>query len=281
MRGCIYIGHGKSDKGGYDSGAVNSRLSLHEFKICREIGKYAQAALMGYEGLAVDLVNYDGDLNLNQRIAHANRGGYDWIAEIHMNSFTGDAATGTESYYFAGTELGRKIADSVSREISREFGIPQRWNGVDDGGDKVTDYFGIVCKAKPAAVLIETMYISTDKEARLVMDASGQKRAGEAIARGIGAACQLPRKSERKYKVELYPLAEEEARSLAEAMRGFSETLPGLYTVAKPMDSGKAWKTQTAPISSKDRAEEIAQALRILAENKSGVTAKAYIILES
>ena len=38
---CIVVGHGKSKSGGYDSGAV--AFGYHEFKIAREIAKFAQA----------------------------------------------------------------------------------------------------------------------------------------------------------------------------------------------------------------------------------------------
>ena len=38
MNICISIGHGKSAKGGYDSGALGG--GYQEFKIGREIGKY-------------------------------------------------------------------------------------------------------------------------------------------------------------------------------------------------------------------------------------------------
>ncbi len=200
MKGCIYIGHGKSANGGYDPGAVNERLQLHEFKLCREIGKYAHAALKEYDGLTVDLVNEDGNLNLNERINHANKGGYDWIVEIHLNSFSSQTANGTEAYYYKGTESGRKIADNVCRELSEALGIVQRSNGVkgDDGGDKVTDYFGIVVRTKPAAVLVETLFISNDNEVKKIIDAAGQRKAGEAIARGIAAAFGLKKKDPEK-----------------------------------------------------------------------------------
>ncbi len=200
MKGCIYIGHGKSANGGYDPGAVNERLQLHEFKLCREIGKYAHAALKEYEDLTVDLVNDDGSLNLNERISHANKGGYDWIVEIHLNSFSSQTANGTEAYYYKGTEDGRKIADHVCRELSKALGIFQRSNGVkgDDGGDKVTDYFGIVVRTKPAAVLVETLFISNDNEVKKIINAEGQRKAGEAIARGIAAAFGLRKKEPEK-----------------------------------------------------------------------------------
>ena len=39
---CFIVGHGKSETGGYDSGAVSKDGKYHEFKIVKEIAKYAQ-----------------------------------------------------------------------------------------------------------------------------------------------------------------------------------------------------------------------------------------------
>ena len=46
MNICVSIGHGKSAKGGYDSGALGG--NYQEFKIGREIGKYIGEIFKGY-----------------------------------------------------------------------------------------------------------------------------------------------------------------------------------------------------------------------------------------
>ena len=88
---CILVGHGKSDSGGYDSGAVSLDGKYHEFRIAREISKYAA------DYLGCDLMNYEGNLNLRQRIRAVNAADYDFIAEVHLNAGGG---TGPEVYYY-------------------------------------------------------------------------------------------------------------------------------------------------------------------------------------
>ncbi|MFR2990850.1 MAG: N-acetylmuramoyl-L-alanine amidase [Acutalibacteraceae bacterium] len=80
MNICISIGHGKSAKGGYDSGALGG--NYQEFKIGREIGKYIGEVFKGYACTA-DVINYDATLYLTERIAHVNKHGYDLAIEIH------------------------------------------------------------------------------------------------------------------------------------------------------------------------------------------------------
>ena len=54
MKICISIGHGKSARGGYDSGAIGG--GFHEFRIARRIGFYIAEALKSY-GCDVSLIN--------------------------------------------------------------------------------------------------------------------------------------------------------------------------------------------------------------------------------
>ena len=64
MKICISIGHGKSARGGYDSGALGG--NYQEFKIGREIGKYIGEIFKGYDCKA-DVINYDATLYLTER----------------------------------------------------------------------------------------------------------------------------------------------------------------------------------------------------------------------
>ncbi len=95
---CFAIGHGKSAKGGYDSGATHA--GYHEFKIAREIGKYAQEYYNKHYNEHCDLMNYNGDLSLKQRIAKLQDNTYDLVAEFHLNAAGGQ---GTECYYHHNT----------------------------------------------------------------------------------------------------------------------------------------------------------------------------------
>ena len=92
MKICISIGHGKSARGGYDSGALGG--NYQEFKIGREIGKYIGEIFKGYDCKA-DVINYDATLYLTERIAHVNKHGYDLAMEIHLNAAGGSGKRGS------------------------------------------------------------------------------------------------------------------------------------------------------------------------------------------
>mgnify|MGYP002509495568 CR=1 FL=1 len=183
---CFIVGHGKSKNGGYDSGAVSG--GFHEFKIAREIAKHAQAYFNKHFSDHADLMNYDGDLYLTERIKKVNKADYDFIAEIHLNAGKG---TGTECFYYHGSPTGKKYADQICKQISSDLGVKQRSNGTDDGGDKIRlgksgkDYFAIIRDTKPCAVLIETVFIDTEADLAKVKTAEGQKKCGEAIAKAV------------------------------------------------------------------------------------------------
>lgn len=170
---CIIVGHGKSESGGYDSGAVSGRYQ--EFRIAKEIAKYAA------DYLGCDLMNYEGNLYLTERIAAVNRADYGFIAEIHLNAGGG---TGTECFYYDGSPTGLKVSKAVTDEISKEFSVRNR-------GAKVRlnkngkDYFAIIRDTRPTAILVETVFIDNANDVKLVSTAEGQKRCGEAIGRAL------------------------------------------------------------------------------------------------
>ncbi|MBO5858281.1 MAG: N-acetylmuramoyl-L-alanine amidase [Clostridia bacterium] len=172
---CIIVGHGKSANGGYDSGAVSPDGRYQEFRIAKEISKYAA------DYLGCDLMNYGGNLYLTERIAAVNKADYDFIAEIHLNAGGG---TGTECFYYNGSPTGLKVSKSVTEEISKEFSVRNR-------GAKVRlnksgkDYFAIIRDTRPTAILIETVFIDNADDVKLVSTKQGQKRCGEAIGRAI------------------------------------------------------------------------------------------------
>lgn len=186
---CIIVGHGTSSSGGYDSGAVSRDGKYHEFRIAREIAKYAS------EYLSCDLMNYKGEMYLTDRIKAVNAANYDFIAEIHLNAGGG---TGTETYYYHGSPTGKRAAEAICKEISQAFNIPNRGAKVKLGKNG-KDYFGIIRDTKPTAILVETVFIDTAKDLEKVGNSEGQRLCGEAIARGLTEALGLQR--DKKYKV--------------------------------------------------------------------------------
>lgn len=191
---CFIVGHGKSKNGGYDPGACAG--GCEEFQIAKGIAKYAQEHFNANYSETADLMNYNSNLYLTDRIKKVNASNYDFIAEVHLNAGGG---TGTECYYYHGSRKGQKYADKICDYISAALGIVQRASYGDDkafdtdkdGGDKTKlgssgkDYFGIIRDTKPCAVLIETVFIDTASDLAKVKTAAGQKKCGEAIAKAV------------------------------------------------------------------------------------------------
>ncbi len=202
---CFIAGHGKSKKGGYDSGAVSKDGKFHEFKIVKKIAKHAQTYYNSTYTEQADCMNYDGDLYLSERIKEANSNNYDFVAEIHLNAGGG---TGVECYYSKGNAKGQKYADMICKNISNTLGIKQRSNGKDDGGDKVKlnssgdDYFGIIRQTEMTSVLVECAFIDTELDLSRVNSTEGQKMCGEAIAKAVAEVRGLrPKVDADKIKV--------------------------------------------------------------------------------
>lgn len=189
MNICISIGHGKSAKGGYDSGALGG--NYQEFKIAREIGKYIGEVFKGYDCTA-DVINYDATLYLTDRIAHVNKHGYDLAMEIHLNASGG---TGSEVYYKHKSASGKKLAGAISKSIANTFGIRDRGAKVKINPSNGTDYFGFVRSCKCESLLIETVFIDTASDRKHVETAAGQKQCAEAIVKAIANFYGIKKKS--------------------------------------------------------------------------------------
>lgn len=189
MNICISIGHGKSAKGGYDSGALGG--NYQEFKIGREIGKYIGEIFKGYACTA-DVINYDATLYLTERIAHVNKHGYDLAMEIHLNAAHG---TGSEVYYKHKSASGKKLAGAISKSIANTFGIRDRGAKVKINPANGTDYFGFVRSCKCESLLIETVFIDTASDRKHVETAAGQRQCAEAIVSAIANFYGIKKKS--------------------------------------------------------------------------------------
>lgn len=233
---CFIVGHGKSKNGGYDSGAVSG--SYHEFKIAREIAKYATLYYNEHYSERAELMNYDGNLYLTERVKAVNKDSYDFIAEIHLNAGGG---TGSEAFYYNGSALSEKYAEAISKSIANVFGIRNRGAKVKLGKNG-KDYFGIIRDTKPCAVLVETVFIDTASDLYKVMNADGQKKCGEAIAKAVAEVRGL---TEKKTSVEVvkpiattskyFPAYTGEKISFADALReiGYDGSYASRKKIAK------------------------------------------------
>lgn len=173
----VCIGHGKSQSGGYDSGAVSA--GYQEFKLGREIGKCIGEELSKYN-CHVDVINYDADKNLSERIKYVNSKKYDLNMEIHLNAGGG---TGPEVYYKSRNKQGKALAAAISKSIATTFGLKDR--GAKTKVVNGKDYFGCVREIKCQSFLVETVFIDTKSDRDKVIYTSGQQQCAKAIATAV------------------------------------------------------------------------------------------------
>ena len=190
MKISVCIGHGKSQSGQYDSGAVAS--GYQEFKLARAIGKCLKQELSKYN-CTVDLINYDGDKNLAERIKYVNSKGYDLNMELHLNAGGG---TGPEVYYKHNSKQGKALATAISKSIATNLGLKDR--GAKTKLVSGQDYFGCVREIKCMSFLIETVFIDTKGDRDKVIYASGQDQCAKAIATAVAKYYGLGRKETPK-----------------------------------------------------------------------------------
>lgn len=190
MKISVCIGHGKSQSGQYDSGAVAS--GYQEFKLARAIGKCLKQELSKYN-CTVDLINYDGDKNLAERIKYVNSKGYDLNMELHLNAGGG---TGPEVYYKHNSKQGKALAAAISKSIATNLGLKDR--GAKTKLVSGQDYFGCVREIKCMSFLVETVFIDTKGDRDKVIYASGQEQCAKAIAAAVVKYYGLGRKETPK-----------------------------------------------------------------------------------
>ncbi len=185
MKILITIGHGTIEGGGYNPGAVAN--GYEEFKVAREIGKYCGAYLNNNFDVECDLWNYNGDLNLTQRISMLQDNKYDYVAEMHLNAGGG---AGSEVYAYSSTDRGFVVAQEICKELCSAFGWRNRGAKISGGN------YGIIDRTKPTANLVEICFIDSLDDIKKVADSKGQLKAGEKIAEGIAKGLGLKRKNQ-------------------------------------------------------------------------------------
>lgn len=229
----IVVGHGKSKTGGYDSGAVAN--GFHEFKLAKECAKYAKEYLNANYECQADLFNYAGDTYLTDRVAKFKDNTYALLAEIHLNAGGG---TGTEVYYSQASKgaLGQKAAEKISAQIASDFDIRNRGAKTRLRSDG-KDYFAIIRDTKPHAVLVETLFISSN-DVYLIDTATEQQKMGKSIAVGIANAMGLKAKVVTPSKpVENKPSEVETLNNTIKQLNAKIATLEGNY---KSLQESKA-----------------------------------------
>ncbi len=206
--------------GGKDSGAIGRKKKTKEKDIVLRIGKYLKELIDKDKTMRAIITRHDDRfIPLHVRAKIANDAGADLFISIHANASPKAKPRGCQTFFLARaknddaravaqlenaalqyedngpadtsvvnfilldmiqTEFQRESADLaelVQKEFEHRLKIPSR--GVDQAG------FVVLNKVYMPAVLVESAFISNEKEEKLLRKKSFQKKVAEAIYRSI------------------------------------------------------------------------------------------------
>lgn len=204
LRIALDAGHGGSDPGACSHGLVESRLNLEIAKSC-----YNELSL--YNGVAPYLVrSTDETVELMDRVTRARDIGHASVfVSFHINSAS-PGATGFEIYIQNSSSWkynlhleSAALAEKIRQELA-QFGFGYRgtkeWDHPSDRDPSghMADYLAVLRHSRYndiAAILIEHLFISNDKDAAFLSIIQNQWALGRADATGIAKQYNLSKET--------------------------------------------------------------------------------------
>ena len=168
--------------GGRDPGAVG--YGLREKDLALDIACKARDALAAYDVDVYMTRNADVDMELTERAALANRLAADIFVSIHCNAGGG---TGFESYVYPGASDRTQALQSAIHEHLGHFYDSY---GLTDRGRKSAN-FAVLRLTQMPAILLENLFIDTERDAAKLADSTFRQQIAGAIAGGLVEALGL------------------------------------------------------------------------------------------
>ena len=162
--------------GGIDPGCVWG--TLYESHINLSIAKKVQALLEQRGFLVLMTRTEDVDISLEERVRLANENHADLFVSIHQNSVENDTVShGVETHCDdRSMTLGQAIQDHVIAS-----------SGAEDRGINMDANLYVVREANMPSCLVETGFLTADRERDLLTDDAYQQKLAAGIADGISA----------------------------------------------------------------------------------------------
>lgn len=163
-------GHGGKDPGSQGFGQVEKHLSL-------DLAKRIEKVLVG-KGVTVSLTRTaDNYVELVDRAEVANKEPKSIFVSLHFNAHADRSINGTETFYWPGSDEGRKLASFIQSELGRR--LVTRNRGFKPERLKVLE------ETEGTAVLIECGFISNRWECQRCGADWFRQILAEEIAQGI------------------------------------------------------------------------------------------------
>lgn len=169
-------GHGGTDTGCSRDGVMESEINL---ELARRLSGKLQG--LGFETMLLREDN-ETDMSLEDRVARAEAQKADIYVSIHQNAYDEDVddIKGVETWYYGGTDGGKRLAELVHQ------GAIEKTGAVDRGLQDTAELYVIKNTSMPAC-LIETSFLSSRSERGLIITGEYQDKMAEGIANGINA----------------------------------------------------------------------------------------------
>lgn len=163
-------GHGGPDEG--DRGPNGAR----ESELCWDIAVKV-AEMLTHSGAKVRFTRTEVEgPTISERATRANDLHGDVFVSIHLNSHDESNAGGASTYFFGGSRLGERLADSIQHELT---GL-----GIKDCRSHARAY-ALLKETRMPAVLVEPCFISNPEEEKMLEDPLLRARVAEAIGAGV------------------------------------------------------------------------------------------------
>ena len=173
MKICIDPGHsGPFESGACAGGVTEAALNLEVAKIAgRMLEKYGHKVLLTRSG--------EVDNNwLTWRCEAAWAFGADIFVSIHCNGCEDETVTGTETFYFPGSETGHALACCIQSELVALCRTVDR-------KVKTNDEWTVLLETAMPAVLVELAFITNEADRAKLISGMGQRQFAEGIVKGV------------------------------------------------------------------------------------------------
>lgn len=180
MKILLIAGHGDGDCGAVGNGYKEADLT-------REVAKLLKEELSGYADVTIADTNKNWHKYICKQKHSFDFKPYDYVLEIHFNSFATNSANGTE-IYITTSEKSHGVETNIVKEIS-DIGFVNR--GVKR---KNYDVIWYVKKQGVSSALIELCFISNEKDIKLYQ--AKKNEIIKAMADGIISGFTLTKKAD-------------------------------------------------------------------------------------
>ncbi len=185
-------GHGGSDPGaiGYNKDGTEA---LYEKDVTLPISKMVYDIL---EENGIDVYytrNTDVYVTLDERTSFANEIDASLFVSIHCNAFESDDVNGTLVMHHTSNDTdeyglsGKDLANNILKYLPKALGTKD--NGRTDGSAMY-----VIRKTKMPSVIVETAFITNESDRKILSNKTCQKKAAEAIAKGIMDSVEMLKK---------------------------------------------------------------------------------------